>query len=195
MKKLIEHLSATLGAMGQEVHDAALEIMARDLMAYPQPAVLSALARCRRELRKLALADILDRMPGGHPGPEEAWSICARCLNDEATTTVWTEEMRLAFGAASGLQDDPIAARMAFKEAYATNVAKARLEGRMPLWSISPGSDKSGRELAILDAVEKGRISVDYARHVLPYHREDEGLNARLLAIAEGSVRRLEKAA
>ena len=53
----------------------------------------------------------------------------------------------------------------------------------MPTWTVSPGTDKDGRELAILDAVEKGRISVDYARKVLPYHRDDEALSARLLAL------------
>ena len=189
--KVLEHLAATAAAMGQELSDAALEIMARDLAAYPAKSVIEALARCRRELRRLALADVLDRLPGGHPGPEEAWSICARCLNDEALTVVWTQEMASSFGVALGLQGDVIAARMAFREAYTAILARARLEGRMPIWTVSPGTDKSGRELAILDALEKGRISVDYARATLPYHREDEGLNVRLLAIVHKTARLL----
>ncbi len=191
MKRIVEHLAATLAAMGRELSDVALEIMARDLAAYPEPAVLEALARCRRELRCLTLADVLDRLPGGHPGAEEAWAICARCLNDEAQTVVWTQQMASAFGVALGLQGDPVAARMAFKEVYAASVARVRLEGRMPVWTISPGTDKSGRELTILEALEKERISVDYARATLPYHREDEGLNARMHELADRSVKRL----
>jgi hypothetical protein len=191
MKKIVEHLAATLGAMGQEMSDAALEIMARDLAPYAERDVVEALARCRRELRRLVLADVLDRMPGGHLGAEEAWSICAGCLNNEHLSVVWTDEMSRAFGAALGLQEDTVAARMAFKEAYAREVAQARLHGKRPRWWLSPGFDKSARELALLDAMEKGRIGLEYARNCLPYHREDEGLNARLLSLAEQSVRRL----
>lgn len=187
---LLKALAVAIELTGTDLTKAAARVMAEDLAQYPEAAVITALARCRRELRgKLALADVLDRLPGNHPGAEEAWSICAGCLNDERLTVVWTQEMALSFGVALGLQADHVAARMAFKETYTANVALARLDARMPVWSVSPGTDKDGRELAILDAVEKGRITVNYARRVLPYHRGDEGLSARLLALADKSVK------
>lgn len=190
---LLRMLAVAVELTGTDLSKTAARVMAEELAAYPEPAVLIALARCRRELRgRLTLPDVLDRLPGNHPGAEEAWSICAGCLNDERLTVVWTQEMAQSFGVALGLHNDPVAARMAFKETYNANVARARLESRMPTWSVSPGLDKNGRELAILDAVEKGRISTDYARAVLPYHREDEALNARLLALVSKSVKLIE---
>ena len=38
--------------------------------------------------------------------------------------------------------------------------------------------------------MEKGRLSADAAKRLLPYHRQDEQLNARLLA-ADRSLKRL----
>ncbi len=184
-EQLLKALAVAIELTGTEISKAAARVMADDLAAYPEASVLTALARCRRELRgKLTLPDVLDRMPGGHPGVEEAWSICGPVLNDERLSVVWTDQIAGAFFSALTLKDDPVAARMAFKERYVGLVAQARLEGRMPVWILSPGSDKDARELAILDAAEKGRISINYARVVLPYHRDDEGLNGRLLAIA-----------
>lgn len=192
-ENVIKALAVTVELTGTQMSPAAARVMAAELAVYPEQHVLAALSRCRRELKsRMTMADVLDRLPGGHPGAEEAWSICARCLNDERLTVVWTREMAQSFGVALGLKSDAVAARMAFKEAYTALTAQARLEGRMPVWSVSPGTDKDGRELAILDAVEKGRITLDYARATLPYHREDEGLNARLLALAGNALKRLE---
>lgn len=192
-EQLVKALAVAVELTGTDLSKNAARVMADELAQYPEPAVLTALARCRRELRgRLTLPDVLDRLPGGHPGVEEAWSIVAGCLNDERISVVWTQEMAESFGVALGLQRDPVAARMAFKETYSANIAKARLDGRMPRWHLSPGTDKDARELAILDAVEKKRITVEYARVVLPYHREDEGLSGRLLALANKSVKLIE---
>ena len=126
--KLHEAVTVTFAAVGQEMSDAAIALIARDLAEYPLPGVFASLARCRKELRRITLADILERIPGGHPGPEEAWGVIARALSDERVTVVWTDEMRQAFGAALNLSDDPIAARMAFKEVYVRLVNEARAE-------------------------------------------------------------------
>ena len=192
-ERVIKGLTVALEVTGTPLmSDAAMKAMLAELAHYPEESVLVALKRCCGELRgRVTLADVLDRIPGKHPGAEEAWSICGGCLNNERLTVVWTEEMSQAFGVAMGLQDDTVAARMAFKEAYAARVAEARAQGRMPKWTVSPGTDKDARELAIIDAVEKGRITTTYAQAVLPYHREDEGLNARLLASAGSALKRI----
>lgn len=165
---LVEALRITYEAMGQPVTDLALAAFACDLSGYPEPDVLAALSRCRRELRRLTLMDILDRLPHGHPGAEEAWAIVAGSLKSESVTIVWTDEMAEAYGVARGLRDDLIAARKAFQEAYTAAVGRARLDGAKPIWRPSLGFDKTGRSAPILEAVRKGRMLPEFARRVCP---------------------------
>jgi len=168
--KLHEAIAVTYAAVGQELSDAAMAIMSNDLAGYPPNGVMQALSRCRKELRKITLADILERIPGGHPGPEEAWAIVSPALNDERCTIIMTNEMSEAFGVALGLSDDSIAARMAFKETYSRLVAESRDKGTAINWFASLGHDKSGREGPLLDAMAKGRFTAPHVKKLLPYH-------------------------
>ena len=168
MKELYAMLIATYAAVGQEMPDAGMRIMAQDLQGYPHDDVAIALTRCRRELRRISLADILERIPNGHPSPEEAWSICAPALNNEHITVVWTDPMSRAFGVALNLQDDPVAARMAFKEVYARAVGEARLTAPKPKWLLSPGFDPNQRAEAAEVAVKEGKFLPEYAQQFLP---------------------------
>lgn len=167
--KLHEAIAVTYAAMGQELTDAALTVITNDLKVFPLPGVLAALQRCRKELRRIALADILERIPGGHPGVEEAWSIVAPTLTDERITVVWTAQMSEAFGRALDLADDPVAARMAFKEVYTRLLAVARDAGAAPKWVASLGQDPAGREGPLLAAIEKGRLAAPYVQKLLPH--------------------------
>lgn len=184
--KLHEALAATFAAIGQDISDVALALIARDLAPYPLADVFKSLSRCRKELRRIALVDILDRLPGGHPGPEEAWAIVSRALTDERISVVWTEEICQAFFAAQNLSDDPVAARMAFKEAYAGLVANSREERNPIVWKASLGHDPQGREPVLMEAVEKGRLSAQHVAGLIP-HNEDAC--AKLLGMIE--VKRL----
>ena len=166
--KLHEAIGGTYAVIGQPITDAQLAILTEDLELYPLVDVLAALSKCRKELRKIALVDILDRLPNGHPGPEEAWAIVSTSFTNESATIVWSDEMREAFGVVYPLRDDLVAARMAFKEQYHAKMSQAREEGRGPSWSVSLGSDKAGRELAILEGVKKGRLLAAYAQKLLP---------------------------
>lgn len=158
----------TCELVGQTLTDAAMEGMVAELSRYPEASVMESLLRCRRELRKLTLADILDRLPGQHPGPEEAWGLVSRCLANEQVSIVWTEEMREAYGTAAALASDPVAARMAFKECYVKLVSTARAQRRSPAWSVSLGYDPHGRELALTEAVQKNQISQTHAARLVP---------------------------
>lgn len=155
---IITALGVTYAAVGQEVTDAALQVIASDLSGYALEDVLASLSRCRKELRRISLADILDRLPNQHPGPEEAWAIVAPTLGNEDLSIVWTDPIRIASVVAWNLEDDPIAARMAFKEAYQRELAIARQDGKPPIWSLSPGRDVSSREATILYNVKIGRL-------------------------------------
>jgi len=167
--ELIKAIAVTAELTQTALSPAAARVMAMDLSPYPEAQVFGALEACRLELKgKLTTADVLSRLADGRPGPEEAWSIVASSLTDESVTVVRTDEMVEAFGAALPLADDPIAARMAFKEVYARALLAAR-RGRLPIkWQVSLGHSASGRASVLLDAVEKGRIKLDYAQRLLP---------------------------
>lgn len=175
---------------GREFSEAAVKQFAADLSAYPEESVLKALDRCRRELqRSLTLAAVLERIDDGRPGPEEAWSMLP---HDEDTTAVWTTEMAEAWGIVRDLERDPIAMRMAFKEAYLRIMGNARATGAAPIWQASLGWDARGREAVLVRAVEQGRLSRQHVERVLlPYYPDPEML-ARVLA--RGKQLLLEKA-
>lgn len=173
MSELLKVLAVTAEVMGVEWSEGAASMVADELREYPVEAVKVALSRCRKELKcKLTLADILDRIPGGHPGPEEAWSCIAKALRepgtDETSSLVWTEQIAQAYLVARSLSDDPVAARMAFKETYAKLVGEARSRSEAPKWALVLGTDKGMREQVAQDAVDKGRISYDHARKLVP---------------------------
>jgi hypothetical protein len=103
----------------------------------------------------------------GRPGADEAWSHCPM---DETQTVVWTTETKAAFfEAAYGIvDDDRIAARMAFKDAYNRLVAQARRDRDPLTWEVTLGHDIHGRRTAIERAVELGRLTHSYAARLLP---------------------------
>lgn len=173
---LVKALTATAEVMGTELTLDGARMMCADLAAYPEPWVLEALRKCRREVTgRLTLAGIVSRIDDGHPGVEEAWAMLPR---DEATSVVWTHQMSAAYGIASHLMDDPVAARMAFKEAYTKAVQKARDDHIRPRWWASLGHDPQGREAVIREAVERGRLGVAHAQKLLPNGQFDDGLPA-----------------
>lgn len=186
--KVVQALTIAFQFVNQTMADAAIEEMAIDLAHYSESSVVQALKRCRSELKTIRFSDIIDRIPGGHPGPEEAWAIVSKSMTDESATILWTDEIRSAYGVALALSDDPVAARMAFKEQYINRISEARQMNSQPNWSVSLGADKAGRELAIMEGVKQGRLKVEYAQKLLP-HPEDpqtvkllESLCPRLLS-------------
>ena len=190
--KLIEAIAVAQEVTGTPLSsDGAVEAMLADLQVYPDGQVLAALRRCMREVKgKLTLADIISRIDDGRPPPEVAWSMVPK---SEAASVCWTGEMREAFAVAYRLIEagETVQARMAFLEAYRNQVQLARDERRPVKWEFRLGTDKDARELVILDAAEKGRVSVADAQRILPYHREDEGVNGRLLAIEQQVFKQL----
>lgn len=166
-QRLLEAIAVTAELTGTTLSEPAAKVMAADLARYPEPQLLEALTRCRRELRgRLTIADVIGRLDDGRPGPEEAWAMIP---NDEAGTVVWTVEMAQAYGVACGA-DDRIQARMAFLEAYRDRVRRARDDGTPVKWTVSLGHDPLQREQAISQAVEAGRITEEHAQRFLPHY-------------------------
>lgn len=171
--ELLQAIAVTAELTGTQLSAAAARVMAGDLSHYPEAQVLKALTRCRREVRsRLTIADVVSRLDDGRPGAEEAWAMLPKAESD---TAVWTTEMAQAFGVCSSLLDeDPVAARMAFKEAYVKKVQQARDSGHQVMWSVSLGHDASGREAPLLEAVQLGRLTVNHAKALIPDMRIPE---------------------
>lgn len=183
-KALLQAIAVCAELTRTQLSEAAARVLAEDLARYPEPQVLHALSRCRRELRSgLTLADILARLDDGRPGPEEAWAMIPR---DEATSVVWTSEMAQAWGAAAPLlaEGDGVAARMTFLERYRSLVQLARDRGEPPRWEPSLGHDPHGRESVLIEAAEKGRLAAEHVTRLLP-HRDQP--NQRLQALLGAS--------
>lgn len=184
-------------AGGMALSEAAKELMFETLSAYSDEDVARALSMCMREVRgRLAVADIIARIPSERPSPEEAWSMIPR---DEASTAMWTAEMRDAYGQVWSLaQTDPVAARMAFRDAY--HRACIRAHGTPVRWSVSLGNDPHHRATVIREAVAMGRLTDERARKILPEYDAEatpklfgEAEDKRIKQLVDGlTVRKVE---
>src|SRR3990167_3478491 len=189
MSELIKAIAVTTELLGTEWSEGAARVVAESLSAYLLDDVKIALLRCAGEVKgRLTLADILDRLPGGHPGPEEAWSTVSRSMQSEAVTVVWTDQMREAYGVSCALGDDLVAARLAFKECYQKLVSEARGRNHGPVWSISKGTDRHDQERAITEALKQGKLLPDYARRQLPWSVD---VDSTILELATSTAKRL----
>ena len=180
-----ELLTATLSVYNAAITQEAIDIWWRALAPHDINLVRAALSAHVRDPAAGRFApkpaDVIAQIVArdGRPTADEAW---AQCPLDEKDTAVWTEDARAAFylGAYDILKDgDRIAARMAFKGAYDRVVQEARARSAAFAWRVSLGTDKGGREAKILTAAEAGKITVDYARKLLPYS-PDPGVALRL---------------
>lgn len=191
VRRIAEALAVTCELTDTDMTDAAKRVMVQDLAKFDAGLVEGALTRCRRELTgRLTLQAILTRLDDGRPGPEEAW---ATVQVGEGDTLVWTDEMAEAWGTASGLlaAGERVAARMAFKERYEQLVVDARLRGSPPRWTVSLGHDPAGREGALMQAVQAGRLPAEHAAKLLPAGEPRD----RLLKLAHEAAAMLESPA
>lgn len=164
---LLEAVAVTAELCGRVFSESAARVFVSDLAGYPERQVIGALARCRKEVRGLlTVADVIQRLDDGRPGADEAWSMLPR---SESDSVVWTDEMREAFSVAARIMnEDKIAARMAFKEAYKAAVDRSREQCRQVNWQASLGHDPRGREQALQRAVECGQLSAQFALGLMP---------------------------
>lgn len=153
-------------------------MMARDLAArFSDQQIMAALTRVMRECDWITLKAINERIPGagtddGRPDVEIAWAMCPKT---EEVSVVWTDEMATAFGVARPLLNDgdAIAARMAFKAAYAAEVILSRSKALPVKWQVSLGYDKNDRVRAVSEAVAKHRITTDAAMALVGDMRDE----------------------
>lgn len=156
-EKVLQAIAVTAELTGTMLSEAAARVLLADLAEFSDDQLLAALTRCRKELKgRLTVADIIARIPGGHPTPEEAWSMVAHVVGDENETAVVTEPMLAAMIAADRLAHDKISAHKAFVEVYKRELAEA---APTPKWIIAAGWDAKRRNEAIERAVVQGKIT------------------------------------
>lgn len=172
---VLEMLTVACESTGTELSKPTLKLWDSELARYPEGQVLRALRKCCLELRgRLTLADVVARLDDGRPGVEEAWALLSPCMNNEQISVCWTDEMREAYGVAALLADDPVAARMAFKEKYVALVNDARAAKVPRHWSVSFGYDVGGRTAALQLAVARNQVSQSSTTTLLPLRDESE---------------------
>lgn len=154
-----------------------LEMWWEALKHFPDGAVrASATRHITTSHFKPQLADIVKgcaaQLDGSWLGPDEAWALMPKSESDSA---MLTDEIAQAMAAATPLLEmgDKVAARMAFKDAYGRLVEKAKIEGRMPRFFPSFGSDPASRVSMLANAVRAGQIALDRATEVLPEYGPD----------------------
>ena len=163
-KNLIQSVAVTAELCGgTQLSELAAKAFLDDLERFPEDRVITALARCRKELTgRLTVAAVIQRIPGGRPGPEEAWAIASKGGTSEYVTKVWTKEIFSAFIDVQEIYDaeGPIPARMAFKEIYARQVAESEASGRPVEWQITLGHNAAERTPVIERAIHAGYITL-----------------------------------
>lgn len=112
-------------------------------------------------------AQLKSLIPDGHPSAQESFAMLPR---DENSSVIWSDEMRFAYAACEQLikEGNLTAAFFAYKDEYERLVQESRSHRNKPKWSQSFGDNKSGREAALVVAVEKKRISLDHACKIYP---------------------------
>jgi hypothetical protein len=186
-----DELTILAEAFGENLTEQRQEIYCHSLADIAQDRLRAAFRRARYELKwfpKLAeireLAGVLAGGPNdGRPGPEEAWARMPKGERMEDDSVVWSEEERAAYAACRRLllEGDLIGARMAFKERYEKEIAKARADARPVCWSLTAGYDVEHRLTTLATAIEENRLSLEDALEYVPGERRDDFL-ARLPA-------------
>lgn len=191
--EILRLLKAMAEIFGKDMSSVTLGVFMEQLAPYPVEAVEQSLKRCLREMKFFpSLAEILSRIQemDGRPGAEEAWAMIPK---DEYSSVVWTKEMAHAYGVCRSLVDeDPIAARMAFKESYEAQLREARANGQPVEWTASFGFDRTGRAAALLEAVQKKRIAITTAKQIMP-ELEDHTVGQKLLPGGMASIGEISK--
>lgn len=153
-----------------QMNEIKLKIYSQELSGVSEFELKRAIKILRMQVGRRQMpmpSEYLAQIPDGHLSANESWAMIPR---NEDDSVVWSEEMRLAYASAAPLirEGNFTSAFFAYKETYERLVAEARLEKRKPKWSPSFGFNKSGREAAIIQAVEKNRITLEIGLKYAP---------------------------
>ena len=178
-KEIAELIDMTAEIIGTQLKPTTVAVMVYDLSEYSVIDIKQALTVCRREVKgRLVLKDIIDRLPNATtlPNADEMFAQIAEWCMDESKTFILPE---IAFRACEetngGVYDalmahDRTGARMAYKSAY-ERLAKAHT-GEIN-YVVRIGTDRAHSEATILSAIKHGKLTIEYAKALLPHLNYD----------------------
>lgn len=174
-KELIKQIAVTWEiCAGKELSAPAMKRVTEKLDRFSPEQVERALSRCEDECKgRITIADVISRIDDGHLGADEAWALMPQ---SEADTVVWTTPMMQAYDIAKDLLPDRVAARMAFKDSYNRSIQVLKeitTSDHRPVWWISIGQASVHRDRVVKDAIQRGRIQIEYVAKVLPELADD----------------------
>lgn len=177
--EIVESIKATAEICGSEISEPAAKAMVAHLKPYGSAAIVEALFECQRKIKgKLALVDIINIIEArdGRPGPDEAWNIAYKFMNDEQSSVLVNNEIESACYACSELMaaKDKIAARMAFLDAYKRLISEGRNTGSKPKWRVSVGLLKADAADVAKHGLERGLLTRESALMALPHHKQSD---------------------
>lgn len=187
--EVLEALAVTSEVCGHRLSEGAARVIAEDLVKFEPPHVLAALERCRAELQgPLTLAAVIQRIPDGRPDPEEAWALCLRSFDEDASLCLTDEILacreiaRVTFA-----EGDRIASRMAFREAYSARISEGRRKGIAPKWSLSLGYAVAQRQEAVAEAFRRGILSERQAQALIGPPKDGEVPGSKQVSVRAAS--------
>lgn len=175
---------------GRKLSAIHLERYFKTLAHYPLSAIEAAIqahdADAERGRFMPLPADLIGHLEkmrfDNRPSAEEAWSTAVQAI-DERVTVVWTEETQNAWNACASeliAIGDKFNASRGFIAKYNDLVSLARLQGKHVTWLVAQGYDKDLRDQTIREAHKAKKITTEYAKILVPYHKVEEGTFERI---------------
>lgn len=199
--KTVKALGVVLEMAGQEISEAAMDMMASELSQFEFGAVQNALRKCARECKyKITLAEIIDRIDDGRPSPEKAWQDVQHLTEDDAK--VLTTEQNQAYCMVStalidGDTSAKIAARQTFLQEYKRLCQESRDQAKPVQYFLARANrDTDGVKAleAVSLAMTESKLPQLDAVKLLPQHREDI-MDIPLLNENKENIKRIDKMA
>lgn len=155
---------------GESISESRMQMFASDLSDYSAKEINEAWKKYRSTPTNLKMpmpAVLKQLVDDGHPTAQESWAMIPR---DDRASVVWSDQMRSAYAVAEPLirEGNISGAFFAYREEYDRLIANARMNRQKPKWSASFGDDKSGRDAALIVAIEKGRLTPERAVQFYP---------------------------
>lgn len=196
MKKeteILKILTSDFEYYGQQLNLNQLKLWVLDLLDLSSQEIERAVLENRRDAERRYPsnpAQIRDKVYM-FPSAEEAWAMCK---HDEKESVVWCSEIAEAYHDVRDLikSGDMIGARMAFKDSYNKKVSISKSIKQKPKWFLSSGFDVEGRDIAMIEAINKGRVNEKQALELLPYLQLPSSKSNTQIAIAEKNSGLLE---
>lgn len=148
------------------MNEVKIRQYAEELMGLDERDLRASVQYFRRQAGRRQMpmpADYIAAIPDGHLSTNESWAMIPK---NEDDACVWSEEMRLAYGACRSLirEGNITGAFFVYKESYERLVAEAKQKRQRPKWTLTESdSSKSATEAAVIEAVHKGRFTLQQA--------------------------------